>query len=258
MVLRSRGDDRPGSAPGNLRSPAAVRRARPVCGGPPARAQIQPFRAVTFPERSERSVRLVRARYDAEGTVAAFAARLKDAVDLDAVRDDLTEDDSQARPAGTKEQEMARQTSISASAIIPAPPERVWEIASDTSRYSEWVENTLQVLHTDGPARLGATMEELTRIAGPWKSVTRWRVTQFDPPRRQTQEGEGVSTAKGMAVIIELSPAGQDTSFTLTLRYTPRFGLIGAVIDRAVRGSISRSQQRSAQAFATLVACENS
>ena len=30
-----------------------------------------------------------RARYDAEATVAAFAARLKDAVDVDAVRDDL-------------------------------------------------------------------------------------------------------------------------------------------------------------------------
>jgi len=30
-----------------------------------------------------------RARYDAEQTVAAFAVRLKDAVDLDAVRDDL-------------------------------------------------------------------------------------------------------------------------------------------------------------------------
>jgi hypothetical protein len=33
--------------------------------------------------------RFNRARYDAEATVAAFAARLKDAVNLDAVRDDL-------------------------------------------------------------------------------------------------------------------------------------------------------------------------
>ncbi|HJZ00002.1 MAG TPA: hypothetical protein VJ305_04725, partial [Streptosporangiaceae bacterium] len=33
--------------------------------------------------------RFNRARYDAEATVAAFAARLKNAVDLDAVRDDL-------------------------------------------------------------------------------------------------------------------------------------------------------------------------
>jgi len=33
--------------------------------------------------------RFNRARYDAERTVAAFAARLKEAVDLDAVQDDL-------------------------------------------------------------------------------------------------------------------------------------------------------------------------
>ncbi len=34
--------------------------------------------------------RFNRARYDADQTVAAFAARLKDAADLDSVRDDLT------------------------------------------------------------------------------------------------------------------------------------------------------------------------
>jgi hypothetical protein len=34
--------------------------------------------------------RFNRARYDADQTVAAFAAQLKDAVDLDTVREDLT------------------------------------------------------------------------------------------------------------------------------------------------------------------------
>ena len=46
---------------------------------------------------------------------------------------------------------MPRQTSIIASAIIPASPERVWEIACDSSRYPEWVENTLRMIHIDGP-----------------------------------------------------------------------------------------------------------
>jgi hypothetical protein len=35
--------------------------------------------------------RFNRARYDADKTVTAFAARLKDAVDLDTVRDDLSD-----------------------------------------------------------------------------------------------------------------------------------------------------------------------
>ena len=40
--------------------------------------------------------RFNRARYDADQTVAAFAARLKDAVDLDSVRDDLARTVQQA------------------------------------------------------------------------------------------------------------------------------------------------------------------
>ena len=113
---------------------------------------------------------------------------------------------------------MARQTLITASVIIPAPPDRVWQIACDTSRYPERVENTLKLIRTGGPTQAGAAYDELTRIAGLWKSVTRWRVTEFDPPRRQVHQGEGVSTATGMAVIIELSPSGQDTDFTLNIR----------------------------------------
>jgi len=43
--------------------------------------------------RVQRAVdrRFNRARYDADQTAMAFAARLKDAVDLDSVRDDLTQ-----------------------------------------------------------------------------------------------------------------------------------------------------------------------
>jgi uncharacterized protein YndB with AHSA1/START domain len=53
---------------------------------------------------------------------------------------------------------MARQTSITASAVIPASPEPVWQIACDTSRYPEWVENTLRMIRTDGPTRVAQPM----------------------------------------------------------------------------------------------------
>ncbi len=52
---------------------------------------------------------------------------------------------------------MARQTSIIASAIIPASPGRVWEIACDSSRYPNGWKNALRigapVAHEDDPER---------------------------------------------------------------------------------------------------------
>ena len=148
---------------------------------------------------------------------------------------------------------MPGPTTIVARTTIDAPPDVVWALASDTARYAEWVENTLTVLRTDGTAGPGVTMEERTRVAGPWTAVTRWRVTEWDPPHRQVHEGEGLALASDMAVIIEVAPAGAGTLFTLTLRYAARFGALGAAIDRVIRGSIARSQARSVQAFGAMV-----
>jgi hypothetical protein len=69
--------------PVSLSTPVAVAVATLV-----AAALFNPLR-----RRVQRVVdrRFNRARYDAERTVAAFAGRLQDAVDLDAVRDDLTD-----------------------------------------------------------------------------------------------------------------------------------------------------------------------
>jgi hypothetical protein len=151
---------------------------------------------------------------------------------------------------------MAKERSVIASADIQAPPEWVWEVASDCGRYAEWVESTLEVRETDGPAHLGSTYEETTRISGPWKAVTKWRVTEFEPLQRQVHVGEGVVTTQGMAVIIELIPTDSGTHMTLTFRYRPRFGVIGTLINLGVEGSLRRAQQRSADAFANLAARE--
>ena len=152
---------------------------------------------------------------------------------------------------------MNKEQVIVASVDLPQPPGTVWEYLCDTTRYAEWVESTLKMIRVDGPARLGATYQERTRISGPWKSTTTWRVTEFDPPHRQVHEGVGVSTAKDMSLELTLSPDGDGTHLTMTIRYTPRFGPIGVAIDRAVESKVQRAQQRSALAFGALIARES-
>jgi hypothetical protein len=62
--------------------------------------------------------RFNRARYDADTTVAAFAARLKDAVDLDSVRDDL----ASAVQRALEPTHVSVWTRTQVSSLQPAPP----------------------------------------------------------------------------------------------------------------------------------------
>jgi carbon monoxide dehydrogenase subunit G len=73
---------------------------------------------------------------------------------------------------------------VTASATVAVAPERIWELLCDTRRYSEWVEGTDAVTRTDGPASAGSTYAEVNPIVGPWKAKTRWKVIEFDAPRR--------------------------------------------------------------------------
>jgi hypothetical protein len=143
--------------------------------------------------------------------------------------------------------------SIIAAVDVAATQEQVWEMARDTSRYADWVESTVKVIRADGPTAPGTTYDELTRVGGPWKTTTHWRVAEFNAPTRQIHEGTGLVTARGLKLVMETEPSGTGTRFTMTLSYTPRFGVAGAALDRVVGGSVTRAQQRSAQAFAGIV-----
>jgi carbon monoxide dehydrogenase subunit G len=145
---------------------------------------------------------------------------------------------------------------VTAYTVVPAPPERVWELVCDTSRYAEWVDGTDAVTRTDGPAAPGSTYDEVNPILGPWKAKTRWTVTEFEAPRRMVHRGTGLPLSEQFDVIFELAQEGDSTGFRQTLRGKPALGPVGALFVRLMEGQVARDNQRSVENLAALAARE--
>ena len=145
---------------------------------------------------------------------------------------------------------------VTASAVVPASQEQVFELLSDTARYSEWVTGTNAVTRTDGPAREGSTYDELNPILGPWKASTKWHVVDYEPPRRQRHATTDIPLSSRFEVIMEVAAEGDVSEVTMTLQGEPALGPIGAAFARLMQGQVDRDNRRSVEAFAELATRE--
>ena len=145
------------------------------------------------------------------------------------------------------------ERTATATVILPAPPEAVWELVSDPDRFAEWAELTEEVTSADRPLQLGSTYEERNVVLGPIKGTSRWTVVQHEAPRRQTHRGEGIALAASLDFFLELEPAERATQLTVGLRYRPGLGGLGALIDRVhLRRAIQAAMERSAANLAAI------
>lgn len=140
---------------------------------------------------------------------------------------------------------MAGSRSVTVSRVIPAPSERVWDVLDDTSRYAEWVPQTLEVTRNDGEAVVGATYDERNTVVGPIKGSSRWRVVERDPGRSSLHEGEGLPLVKNLSIEFRTEAAGESTEVTSTLRYDPTLGPVGALIDKLAHGQTVAAQEQA-------------
>ena len=140
---------------------------------------------------------------------------------------------------------MAASRSVTVSRVISAPAERVWEVLDDTSRYAEWVPQTLEVTRNDGEAVAGATYDERNQVVGPIKGSSRWRVVERDPGRYSLHEGEGLPLVTNISIEFRTEAAGESTEVTSTLRYDPTLGPLGALIDKAAHGQTVAAQKQA-------------
>jgi carbon monoxide dehydrogenase subunit G len=145
------------------------------------------------------------------------------------------------------------ERTASATVVVSAPPEAVWELVSDPERFGEWAELTEEVIRADKPLRLGSTYEERNVVLGPIKGTSRWTVVQHEAPRRQTHRGERIALAASLDFFMELEAAEQATQLTVGLRYRPGLGALGALIDRLhARRAMQSAMERSAANVAAI------
>jgi uncharacterized protein YndB with AHSA1/START domain len=138
------------------------------------------------------------------------------------------------------------QIEVTASAVTAAPPDELWELVCDTSRYPEWVEAMAAVTRTDGPARLGSTYDEINPIMGPFRAKTRWTVIEFDPPKHLVHRSEDVPFASETLVITDVAPSGDGSKVTVTLRARGRIFL------RLLESQQRKGNERSVRKLAEL------
>jgi hypothetical protein len=129
---------------------------------------------------------------------------------------------------------------VSQSLEIPADQQRVWDVATDLSRYGEW--NVTHSGFPDGTPQTeqGAQFKERITIMG-MPGEASWTVTEASAPARTVWSGEGPMGIK-LGTKLELAPAGESvTNVTIEVSFDggPLMGPLGdSVAKHAEKGAL--------------------
>lgn len=112
---------------------------------------------------------------------------------------------------------------VIASTVIAVPPEAIWALMCAPHRYPELADPTDRMLSVpDEEMGVGYVYREYGGVP-PFKGESTWRVTVFEPMRRQVHVGDDGSMTLDLS--IELDPVEAGTRLTQRLRMTPRWYL---------------------------------
>lgn len=97
------------------------------------------------------------------------------------------------RPAPTRQESPVPSGfhTFSASRVLPAPVQVVWDVSGDPRRNPEWVGNVRAVHQSSGAYVVGESFAETSTVVGPWSSRTVWTVVGIDPLRERRLVGQG-------------------------------------------------------------------
>ena len=82
-------------------------------------------------------------------------------------------------------------STVSATIDLAAPPEEVWKLIMDPTRFGDWVSIHRKLCEVDdGPVKPGYRVEQRLALRGAPFTV-RWTLTECEPPHHGTWEGKG-------------------------------------------------------------------
>lgn len=128
---------------------------------------------------------------------------------------------------------------VSNSIEMPAPPERVWSVVTDLSRYGEW--NTTHTDFPDGtPETLepGTTFREKVKIMG-MPGEVKWTVTDVIENEKFAMDGEGPMGVT-LKAAYRLEGNGDKTTFTFDSAFA------GGALSGPMGGPVTKQTEKAA------------
>lgn len=136
---------------------------------------------------------------------------------------------------------------VTASIVIDAPAQDVWDMVMDPKSLGEWVTIHRRLLHADeGPPRVGYEMDQQIHLRGVTVDV-RWKLAQCEPGRLAVWEGRGPARSRAHTEYV-LSPNDGSTRFDYRNEFRAPLGPVGAIVSRALVGGMpEREAKRTLQ-----------
>ena len=127
-------------------------------------------------------------------------------------------------------------TTVEFSVEVEAPPESVWEIASDPRNLPQWDKHIVRVDSPKTGSRPGATYDVVMRLMGV-QSTVRATVLEWEPPWRSRVKLEGLLEATVTTSVASLPFDRSVLRHEVTYRFRGPLGGFGAAGLNAMGGA---------------------
>ncbi|MBA4024709.1 MAG: SRPBCC family protein [Gordonia sp.] len=131
---------------------------------------------------------------------------------------------------------------VNVSVTSDLEPAKAWQMASDLSRFDEWM-TIFAGWKSPVPDTIaeGTKVSSLIKVKG-FRNTIHWEVTRYDEPRLLELSGSGRGGVK-IAIALKVTPQGDGSIFDLdaTLSGSVLNGPIGDLVARVIDSDVRKS-----------------